>query len=160
MKPGESVKAFKRFALANGVKLSRCTPRQGIEQMLAFYREVKPVGCEEEDGDMLLFQYGTYDWGDGRTFEIDVTRQFMDLHHVFEDEDDEEDGDGQATMSQLHLTFHFAPSAELDALGAGNKWYESPAAEKEFLAFVFGSKALALVGDRTAAKIELEHELV
>jgi hypothetical protein len=34
--------------------------------------------CEppEHDGDLLLAQFGTYDWGSGEYFELDLTRQF------------------------------------------------------------------------------------
>ena len=167
MKPGQSADMFRQFASAHGVDLSRCTPRQGFEQALAFFREVKPVGCEEEDGDMLLFQLGTYDWGEGRWFELDITRQFLDLEHVYaddeEEDDDEEDDDfddDQATMSQMHLTFRFKPTPELDALGASNRWNEGAEPEPRFVSFIFDSPAMALLGDRQADEIELRHELV
>ena len=26
---------------------------------------------------MLLYQWGTYDWGEGKYFQIDITRQFI-----------------------------------------------------------------------------------
>ena len=170
MRPGDSVDTFNKFAAANGVDLAACTPRQGLEQMLAFFRSIKPTGCvQEEDGDMLLFQYGTYDWGSGRWFELDITRQFLDLEHVFEDDDDDDedddDDDGphdddQATMSQLSLTFSFRPSPELDALDSDNRWNEGVALEDAFVSFVFDSAAMRLLCDRRADRIELEHSLV
>jgi hypothetical protein len=167
MRPGESAETFRNFAAANGVDLSHCTPRQGVEQMLAFFRDIKPVGCEEEDGDMLLFQYGTYDWGRGRWFELDITRQFLDLEHVYEDDaeedEDEDEGfddDDQATMSQLHLTFRFKPAPELDALGGSNRWNDGPMPENRFVSFVSDSPAMALLADRAADQIELDHGLV
>ena len=165
MRPGESVETFRKFAAANGVDLSVCTPRRGFEQMLAFFRDVKPVGCEEEDGDMLLFQYGTYDWGHGRWFELDITRQFLDLEHVYEDDADEDededfDDDDQGTMSQLHFTFRFKPAPELDALGDGNQWNDGPVAGGDFASFIFDSPAMTLLSDRHADQIELHHGLV
>lgn len=166
MKPGDSAKTFKKFAQANGVDLLRCTPRQGIDQMLAFFREVKPVGCAD-DGDMLLFQFGTYDWGQGLWFELDITRQFADLEHVYEDEDDDDDDESggddgyrQAALSQLNLTWRFRPTPELDAIEAENCWLDRPASEARFLQFVEDSLALTTLGDRVAVSVDLDHEMV
>lgn len=161
MRPGESVETFKKFAAANGVDLSNCTPRQGVGQMLAFFRDIKPVGCEEADGDMLLFQYGTYDWGRGRWFQLGVTRQFVDLEHVDEDDSGEDfDDDPQGVMSQMHLTFRFKPSSELDALGEANRWHDAPMPEGAFESYIFGTAAMILLSDRRADQIELDHWLV
>jgi hypothetical protein len=66
----------------------------------------------EQDGDGILAQYGTYDWGDGPRFSLDMTRQFC-----FEDADGEYDH-----MSQLNCTFDFEPTEELRAFGAQNLW--------------------------------------
>ncbi|OQP51896.1 hypothetical protein [Niastella populi] len=54
--------------------------------------QVKDVDYSEVENDMLLFQYGTYNWGDdkGEHATFDITRQIEDLsphifnhHHVF-----------------------------------------------------------------------------
>ncbi len=50
---------------------------------VALYRELKVKGIsdsDDADNDMLLYQYGTFDWGDefGRHFSLDITRQFCD----------------------------------------------------------------------------------
>lgn len=48
------------------------------EMMAEFYHIHRAEDCEvDEDGDMLLYQWGTYDWGAGRWFEINITRQFI-----------------------------------------------------------------------------------
>ena len=39
--------------------------------------KVEEVDSDYEDTDMLLFQYGTYDWGSGENFEFNITRQFI-----------------------------------------------------------------------------------
>ena len=80
--------------------------------MLAFYKEVRARGCPvEKDGDMLLFQYGTYDWkmGEGDFFEFDITRQLI---RGTADDDN---------MFQLRLVFKFKPTRSLRKL-QGGRW--------------------------------------
>lgn len=58
--------------------LSDLTPADGFRLMLDGYRDIRVEGCDlEADGDMLLFQWGTYDFGTGETFELNLTRQFL-----------------------------------------------------------------------------------
>jgi hypothetical protein len=84
----------------------------------------------EAEGDGILAQYGTYDWGDGEQFELDMTRQFS-----FSDEDGE-----YSHMAQLQCTFQFEPSDALRALGEANLWsFDLPLDE-------FFDEALALPG--------------
>jgi hypothetical protein len=66
----------------------------------------------EQDGDGMLAQYGTYEWGRGEHFELDMTRQLS-----FTDRDGEYDH-----MTQLHCSFAFVPTDELRALGADDLW--------------------------------------
>jgi hypothetical protein len=63
MTPSASVNAFEKFVEKRGGSLPALTVRSGIQEMLAFYESVLPTGCVNERGDMLLFQWGTYDWG-------------------------------------------------------------------------------------------------
>ncbi|HZS24691.1 MAG TPA: hypothetical protein VFA30_06840 [Gaiellaceae bacterium] len=71
-------------------------------------------GVDPDGGDMVLFQWGVYDWydGNGERFEIDFTRQFSILTRR---------GDYDH-MEQLHCTFQYEPTEELRALGAGDEW--------------------------------------
>ena len=41
------------------------------------YSTVNNKYNRDEDADMLLFQYGVYDWGDGKNLEIDFVRQLL-----------------------------------------------------------------------------------
>jgi hypothetical protein len=92
---------------------------------------------------MLLFQWGTRDWGKGEAFEYNLTRQLTP-------------GDDDADIWQLRLTFRFAPSPERRALGAGNQWCHSPAELAGLRSFVRGSAAFAAVGQLGADKVLLE----
>lgn len=58
------------------------TPDSLIDLSLNLFENVKAKGLssvEEKDTDMLLFQYGTYDWGDenGEYFSFEIARQFI-----------------------------------------------------------------------------------
>ena len=50
-----------------------------INVSLTLFKEIKIKGISADDGDsdMILFQYGTYDWGNGKFFQFDITRQFI-----------------------------------------------------------------------------------
>jgi hypothetical protein len=112
--------------------------------MFDFYAAERADGCDpEEDGDMLLFQWGTYDWGEGEAFEFNITRQLMG---------DDED----AEVRQLRLTFRFEPTSALRALAQGNRWCQSPQRLDEFRAFVLGTPAFAAVGRCRADEVCLE----
>ena len=93
--------------------------------MLAFYEAVVPVGCASQNGDILLFQWGTYDWGDGKHFEINLTRQFIES--AAEDDD---------AISQLQLVFRFASDKDRHALGAGNRWCNSQSEIDRFRGYI------------------------
>jgi len=113
MRPEESERSFTAFAFSRDANLKTVGVADGITLMLDFYACVHLTGAEaESDSDMLLFQWGTYDWGNGEFFEVDITRQFIDPSNVDE-------------MSQLHLTFRIPPTEDLRALGRSDFWCHS-----------------------------------
>jgi hypothetical protein len=128
---------------AAGQSLNSLTPAAGVEAMLTYYAEERADGCSlDEDGDMLLFQWGTHDWGEGPAFEVSIVRQFI----VADDEDEE--------PRQLDLQFRFPPSAGA-AAGEASRWCESPDGLPEFRRFVTGSAALKAVGNLSPDSVEL-----
>jgi len=81
-----------------------------IETMIDFYVKDKPdyPVDSEDDEDMLLFQYGTYDWDrTGAKFELDITRQLADPN-------DEE-------FYQICFTLFYRPD-DIGQLEAFNSW--------------------------------------
>jgi hypothetical protein len=122
-------------------------PAQGIRLMLDFYRDVRAEQCMDlgKGGDMLLFQWGTHDWGQGPSFQLDITRQFIMVCGDDEDDDD--------AISQLSMCFHFPPSAQFNGLGGGNRWCDTPDDLESFEAFIIGSAAYRAVHDSCAAKV-------
>lgn len=117
---------------------------EGIELMLSFYEEERIEGCEvDKDSDMLLYQWGTYDWGEGEAFEVDITRQLIGPDG--EDED----------IFQLSLTFRFAPTIESRAIKSGNRWCPRPKEAESFRDFIHKSAAFQAVVDQVPQTVTL-----
>ena len=147
MKSKNAKKELEKLIKKSGIAMSSLTPAQGVRLMLDFYRDVRADGCElDGDGDMVLFQWGTYDFGEGKSFQFDLTRQFM----VAESEHDD-------AMSQLSFTFHFTPSAELAKLKDGNKWCSTLDELEEFESFITDSGAYGVVATAQPMKVTLNY---
>ena len=128
MKPRSSKKAFLKLIANANRHLNTLDPAEGVELMLTFYRDERAAECRiDADGDMLLFQWGTYDWGEGESFDFDITRQF-----ILGDGDDED-------IFQLSLTFKFKPTIALRQLADGNRWCHSPEEIEAFRVFIKSS---------------------
>ncbi|WP_020470037.1 hypothetical protein [Zavarzinella formosa] len=128
---------------AAGHSVDTLTPAVGVEALLAYYAEERVDGCPpDEDGDMLLFQWGTDDWGDGPAFEVSIVRQL-----IVDDDEDEE-------PRQLNLRFRFGPASGKSA-GEGNRWCESPDQLAKFRRFVTKSAAFKAVSDLSPESVEI-----
>ena len=75
------------------------------------------------DGDMLLFQWGAYDWGNGLHSSIDLTRQTMVTSW------------GQDVISQLRCNYMF-DSSVLSGINPGNIWCHQPKDAQGFLTII------------------------
>ena len=123
-----------------------------LELVVSLYEKYRIEGTEiEEDGDMLLFQWGTYDWGKGNFFEVDLTRQTT---LALDDPDD-----ASESMRQLSTTLLFTPTSETQEIGEGNQWCSSPGSIAQFLEFIKSSAAFTWSTENTPHKVcvELEH---
>jgi len=117
-----------------------------VDVFMRAYLEVAPTELlVEPDGDMLLFQWGTYDWGGGRWFEMDLTRQFIAL-------------DPDAPIRQLRLTMYFHPNAQSDELRSGNRWCHDRADMPEFRTWVRESTIFRAFHAEHAQRVVLELE--
>ena len=148
MTPGESEQAFRAFIRERGHHLDLLGVGEGVHLMLEFFEERTCSAIAEMDGDMLLFQWGTYDWGSGRNFEIDITRQFIEA--ALEDDD---------AISQLHLTFKFQPDPDLEVL-KGNLWCPARSSIAAFRAQVLNHPALTAVSKKCTSSQALAFEYV
>ena len=145
MKTSGIKKEFLKRIKATGHSLDSLPLSQGIESMLRFYQDQRIDGCDmEEDGDMLLFQWGCNDWGEGEFFEVEIARQSMN-----------QEGDDDS-IRQLRLTYKFEPDATLRKIKDGNKWCESLDDVEAFRKFIHASKAFQAATKLTATEIALE----
>lgn len=142
---------FRDFAACRGVVIDQLSALESIDLMAAFYREVRADDCDlDVDGDMLLFQWGVYDWGESKFFEYDITRQLIPGPAS----DDEEP---HGFIGQLSLTLKFPPSAALEEIAAGNRWCHHPSELADFLAFVRRCEATAAVKARVPIATSLTY---
>jgi hypothetical protein len=123
--------------------------RAGLAEMLSFYESVSPVGGTIENGDMLFYQWGTYDWSDGTQFEINITRQFIESGAEHDD-----------AISQLQLTFKFTPEKDTAALGEGNRWCNSQSEIRPFREFIFSNRASLAKADLDPPGVSVHHAYV
>lgn len=143
MMSADALSEFTRQLTARGATAEVVSVRDGIDAMLDFYRSTRADDCSfESDGDALLFQWGTYDWGQGSQFELDITRQF--IRGSGEDDD----------IWQLSLTFFFPANA----IKNGDRWCNGVAALDDFASFVRSHAAYALAVSAVPLRVELDFE--
>ncbi len=143
MKSGDALQEFNDLLKARGMNAATLSVLDGIEAMIEFYRSTRADDCAiDSDGDMLLFQWGTYDWGMGPQFELDITRQF--IRAAGEDED----------IQQLSPTFVFPANA----IASGDRWCHTPDDVDDFAKYVTSHAAYAAAVQAKPRRIELDFE--
>lgn len=91
---------------------------------------------------MLLFQWGTYDWGKGEMFEFDVTRQLIAAPAVDDD-----------SIWQLSWKLLFSPSAATATVGDGNRWCGHPSELDSFRSFIRSSDVMRFADSHEAVRV-------
>ncbi len=143
MKPSALKTRFLKRLEAAGLSLNTLTPTAGVEAMLTCYAEERAGGSLfEGDRDRLLFQWGTYDWGAGPAFEVDITRQVVRTDTK------------EKQIWQLRLVFRFEPSVGI-AAGERNRWCGSLGELANFRKFMIRSAALKAVAGQCPTSVEL-----
>ena len=138
--------AFNRVIASRGIQLADLIPGIGMTLMCAWYATRRAQGCVvEEDGDMLLFQWGTGAVGSGERFTLDVTRQFM------------WDSGNDNNIRHLSLRFEYLPTRELRAMGAGNAWCQSPDQLEDFVTYVTTSRTYQALEQVEAKRVTLNY---
>lgn len=155
MKAEDAQEHFLAFISADNASLDSLSPLSAVELMAGFYAQVRADDCAlEHDGDMLLFQWGTYDWGNGELFEYNITRQFI-LSPSLEAFNAEEDYGDDGWIGQLALTLKYHPSAALRNVAAGNRWCAHPDELSDFVTFIQNCEATTQVAGQPIAVTEL-----
>ena len=151
MRTSEAKHTLLAVMAEEGIPLEEVDAAAAIDLFARFYadhRAVDVVGFEEE-GDMLLSEWGVFDFGDGPHFRFGLTRQF-----VLRDEIDDD------AFIHLRLILHYDASPEASALGRGSQWCHSPEELDSFLRQIRATPAAAFVADRPPIRVDLLHERV
>lgn len=126
--PRTALDACRSSFIAAGINIDVLRLAPTIDTFFDFYRNERAAGCDPAaDADMLLFEWGTVDWGDGEHFELSLARQL-----IYGDDEN---------IWQLKLTYAFQPTGEFRALGSDNRWCGLPDALANFRQAVESSKA-------------------
>lgn len=153
MRINDTKSTFERFLRGRNVSLDGLLPADAVDAMMEFYRLHRSTETVGGDGDALLFQWGTYDWGEGENFEFDLTRQL--ISHVIS-----HGGSEDSDIWQLHLTLRYAPSRKLKALPESNRWCWSVDELSEFESFVRQSAVFKALSPHAPASVHLAFETV
>lgn len=114
MKPKKIKSCFKKALKDNGFKIKEISPDIVLQTLPKFWKDYEFDNCDKpQQGDMFLFQYGVYNWGNGPSFELDFTRQLSI----------EIDGEYDY-MLQFHITFYYS-SANISEEGFEKNFWSS-----------------------------------
>lgn len=150
MKPELAKIEFENYLKKLNLQTELLSIQSGFEAFFEFYKNVRADGCLLEfDGDMLLYQWGIYDWGwgDGSHFDLNLTRQLI---FGGEPEDD--------NIWQLSLSFLFEPNEELKKLGQGYRWGSSVEYLDAFREFIVNSDAYKVAANYLIGKVKLNYD--
>jgi hypothetical protein len=147
MRTADAERVFRERLRKRGLTPESTTPRSGLDALLSFYREVRASDVElAQDGDMLIYQWGVYDWGDGERFELGLTRQLIC------------GSGGDDDIWQLSLAYRYPQSNELSELGSGaSDWFSDPDDLGELIAFIEESAPYQRLADEPALEVHTEH---
>lgn len=115
MKIADAETSFRQYLETHDVRLDDADAVDLITSMIDWYEaeRAEDTVAIEDDGDQLLFQWGTYDWGDGPVLEIGLSRQFI--------------GSGSDDpIRGLALLFRYTASAETEKLYDDAWWCRGP----------------------------------
>ncbi len=131
--------------LARTGPLSDMALRDGIQAMIDFYLTTVAAGAAppDEDGDMLLFECGTFDWGLGPAFQIAITRQI-----IYPDGEDQD-------IWQLRLVCRFDAASADDPPERLALWCMHRDEIPAFRASVLESEALRWSADAKPASFDV-----
>ena len=149
MKPSASENALRQHFKKAQIDPTEFTVRELVDTVIGFYQSQRASGLSSDpDSDILLFQWGKYDWGEGEHFEVDMVRQFA-KRQLF----------GGPILSQLHATAYFEPSG-FAGISASDFWCHSVEKSGEFREQVLASTAFEAAANSRPQKTEIRWELV
>jgi hypothetical protein len=108
--------------------------------VIGWYLDERASGTApvHHDGDMLLFQWGTWSWSEPPSFTIDMTRQFLVTA-----------GDDEIWQLSVELQY------PLTDLAPGHRWCGSPDEVDDFRSFIDGSEVMTRFGMVTPDRVDV-----
>jgi hypothetical protein len=150
MVPSLSESKFQGFFGGRRLGLETAALGDIVMAVLDFYESEHATGlATTPQADMLLFQFGVHDWGQGEYFEFDITRQFVL---------DGEEGDD--AISQPCCTLIYDPTPDLRSVGGGNRWCQSRDGLEAFKTFILASDAYMFARHQPAKQARIAWEQV
>jgi hypothetical protein len=139
--------SFKKWIKDQGLKEKDLSLSSLPDLFLSYFQHIQfeTVG-EENDGDMLLYEYGTYDWGQGEQFQIGLTRQLIEAH---DEEVEQED-----FMYQLQVTF-FYPASGFESVSSFNQWSSDSLSLTDFQRMIVNSVGYQTALPKTPLRLEI-----
>ena len=137
---------FEKYLSERRLSVEQLDAENALVAMVGFYLDVRADKvATDEGGDLLLFDWGTYEWEDGPRFQYCITRQFMLPGEV-------------AECWHLAVTLYYGSDGRTLALDAGERACASFADLDAFLTFVDGAPATryARRHDPSAIRLDLE----
>ena len=117
---------------------------EAIKRFLKFFKEFRiKEELEHEEEDMLLFQYGNYDWqnGNGKEFSFDLTRQF------------EIPNEDEFLQLRLTLFYNFDQIGEIESF---NSWSVDSENLDEWEQLIKNSEGYIKSKNQTPKRVEVE----
>ena len=150
MKPITAKAEFEKFIVEWGATSVALTPANSINLMIEFYKQIRAENCPiNEDGDMLLYQWGTFNWGEDMYFQWGITRQFIETGF-----------EGDDGMSQLSLCFYFHSSEDFNSLRSGNRWCSSLRDLLDFESYIKTNTAYLKAATANPTRIEIKYSKI
>ena len=119
MRVADARSVLEDLARSDGQEVETLTPPEAVGLMVRFYSEIRAddvdLACA---GDQLFVSWGTWDWGEGPSFQYSIRRQF----YVADTSPDQAD-DG---IWSLELLFRYEPTPESATLGSGSEGCDLP----------------------------------
>ena len=144
MRTLESRAAFEDLLRRSSKDVTALNAASAVDGVLNFYRDVRASDVTlEADGDMLLYQWGVYDSGQGPAFEFDLTRQFAVDWELDDD-----------ALFQLSLTLRFEAAVGA-SLESGHEWCLHPDDVGALRTFIADSAAFRAVADLQPLSVTL-----
>ena len=138
--------ALRQYALSRGVGIDSVDAETLTRTMVAWYAAERADDVDlRANGDMLLFQWGTYSWRSAEPqFEFDLTRQFI-IADLLDDD----------AFFQLSWTALFRSSEATATVGQGDRWCHHPDEVEDFLGFILRSAAGAFAISHRPDRVEV-----